>query len=1000
MWTPLATLIDLYGPGVNLQLIEFEYQLWRFPSVTEMSPTAPGVEFISAHALPASDGQANTMEFVLPVERLKDADNDFNAKNIFKVRTLMYYRGYLVTPPEQFETRITMQDAGIELPATIPTEWKAQFSITNSSGAINESVNDLKNKVETAQKTYDQKINEKDAVIADAKSKSLSIKGRQRTAQDFVDKTTDEVRSARNALTLEEKQQALRYAKVQSQARQYLEGIQDGSGGAQADLFDESKTISRDLSVEAGGRQNFDAIKPQLQAYADQYAKMREFEAGIKLQNQNARTLAAQKSSLQQSLRGNKGSRIVSISYDLLDPEGFPNGNPVPQKIKKSFLVSGTGTITDAETGLNTTLDAEIAKLEAEEVRQKARLQHAEAQHAQSARALEAADDALKGKFLNSQRMQQVGNEIKTAEARLKEATTRRDLEKPNLEKAELVEAERIRIAEDAKVQATQDFNRIQPTANMKLKADKNIVLRLSNCKVVRTLSTTQGQTAVAAVTSIGDTAWGIRDRIKVLPSPFSGPYVLVRHGNRVEIFEPGAPPVLPPQDPIYGPGNSPPGLARVASLLGEKLGELNVFSSPSAFAQAVPFVIPAVFETDPDENFTLAFLSPFRDPNNPKGGFLVREYPFTSPNYEAVDTGFPSDQIAVDSQGSVYLINNNSLEKFGGRIFRFKGNPVTREHIGQINYYSQLLGVSRGAAPVATEIGEFKEGSSVVEDLFIANKEDGIYLMSGGAPPPNRILRVPTHLADTNPAFANGQNRDRIVGQVYAQDPAFKFSGPSDMERDGRARQSDSEPPRPVYLSDESNLFALVQQPGSDQANVIKVVSIPGRRWSGIASDANGNLIFADYNSGDVYLLAAKDLDDIVGGNNATITDNGELDNRAYLIKIGLDRPGDIELDTQQERYIVSTPGGYEAFDLVFIGRYSGNTIEIHSDILAQTAPVTLRPTRGHVFIVGVPTEGTRLRRVRMKIKRRDPATNQTYWTEEAIQLEPYGATLAKDPL
>lgn len=1008
LWFPgFDTIVDLFGYGVNLKMLEFEYQLWRFPHPGVLSTKAPGVELVSTLAMPASNGQKDMMEFVLPIARLKDASlpgND-DAKNIFKVRTVIFYRGYIPFPfvpggPEEFATNIELEDLGVEqLSSTLSTEGKAPLSLPNAGEVIAGDVEALNDKLTAAETKFKADAAAIDSEVAGILEKGTTLRAKQALFQGFVEEHTEKIAENKNLLSAAEKETLARYQKIHRLTEDFISTAK-ANGFKRDFMFTPGKKIHGDLVIAAGGQANLDAMKFNLDRWAQNLERGVDLKNAFDVQTKNANTMAVQKQQLQRGLAGanSTSTRIVTIQYDVLDPDGFSE-TPESVKVKKSYLIDGTGKITDVDTGLTTTAEAEIAKVEAQEVLQKRRIEHVSRQQAANAKSTKLTEtDLLQHDFIREERIKQITREINTRQMELEEAAKRRDLMKKELETANIEEAEKIKTAQEHFDKAKANVDALQA---QKLKADKSLLARISNSKAMKAINSPKGQVAIQAATFVGDTAWGIRDRIKCMPSPFSGPYTLVRRGDEVTVTDPLAPPVYPPQEPGYDPGELPPGgIARVAGLLGEKISGLNPFGLPLVFAQTVPLVFAPNFEPDMDENFPLAFLTPFRDKDNPKGGFIVREFPFSAPQAELADAGFPSDQIAMDSTGAVYLINNNSLEKFGGRLFRFKGEPIKREHIGQINYYSQMIGYSRGAAPAAMEIAEFREGGTIVEDLFIANKEEGIPLMNGQPGPPNRVLRVPVHLADTNPSFANGQNRDRIVGQPYAAHPEFKFAGINDMERDGRVTQDATDAPGVLYLADDINIFALKQIPGSDQAEVIKIISIPGRKWSGLASDANGNLFFGDYVSGDIYLLAAEELDAIVQGSNSVITANGELDNRAYLLKVGLDRPGDIELDTAQERYIVSTPNGYEAFDLVLIGRYGDSVLEIRSDVLQQEAPVTLRGARGRVFIVGATTESPHARRVRLRVKRLDGATGKSYWSEESTHLEEFGATVLKAAL
>jgi hypothetical protein len=419
-----------------------------------------------------------------------------------------------------------------------------------------------------------------------------------------------------------------------------------------------------------------------------------------------------------------------------------------------------------------------------------------------------------------------------------------------------------------------------------------------------------------------------------------------------------------------------------------------------SAFSQRVQFTgpggAPIQFETDPDPLHHLAVLYPAGPPpENPREGFLFRDFPFSPPTAERFSAGFPSELIAVDSDGNVYLQNYNSNEAFGGRIFRFSGEPAVREHIGSVNYFSQTLMYAHPAFPIAMEIGDATtEAYGVVEDLFVVNKDLGVYF-DAGRQPVHRVLRVPIHLADRVPAYMNGQNRNRLVGQPWAEHPDFRFDGPTDLEVDGRGSASFASGERPLYLSDMDSVYVLRDANHDGTAEVAKIIEVAGRLFSGIASDTAGNLYVADYASGDVFLIGQQTLDEILAG-GAPIGSDGQLQERAFLIKIGLDRPGDVELDSYQHRYIVSTPGGLEPFDIPLVGRMPAGVAEIRVDALGHELPVT---QRSGIFFVGANSEGTFAgKEVRIRVRRVDAETGQSIWKSHLIRTQLYGASVLRD--
>jgi hypothetical protein len=405
-------------------------------------------------------------------------------------------------------------------------------------------------------------------------------------------------------------------------------------------------------------------------------------------------------------------------------------------------------------------------------------------------------------------------------------------------------------------------------------------------------------------------------------------------------------------------------------------------------------------FESDPDPENVLAVLYPGGPPpENPRDGFLFRDYPFSPPPAERYGAGFPSELIAVDARGRVYLQNFNSNEEFGGRIFRFAGDPVEREHVGSVTYFSQLLMYAHPAAPVAMEIGDARNGSGDrVEDLFIANKDLGIYF-DAGRTAVHRVLRLAIHQIDEVPAYANGQNRNRLVAQPWAEHPDFRFDGPSDLEVDARGADSFPNGERPLYLSDMESLYVLRDADRNGSAEVSKIAAVPGRTFSGIASDQSGNLYVADYSFGEVYLIPQQLLDDIVAGSASPFTSDADLDARAFLIKVELDRPGDVELDTLQHRYIVSTPAGLEPFDIPAVGRLPGGVAEIRVDAIGNELPVTLRGDRGGIFMMGANSEGTFAgKEIRIRLRRFDAESGESVWTSHYVRTPIFGATVLRD--
>lgn len=412
------------------------------------------------------------------------------------------------------------------------------------------------------------------------------------------------------------------------------------------------------------------------------------------------------------------------------------------------------------------------------------------------------------------------------------------------------------------------------------------------------------------------------------------------------------------------------------------------------------PGGFPLPFESDPDPRNDLGILRP-SEPQGPtgKGGFLIRDFPFTDADPVLIDAGFPSDLVAVDSTGAVYLENANSNLQFGGRVFRYAGDPVAREHMGSVSYYSLDLQYGRPVQPRAMEIAEAHTAEyGKVEDLFVAELDPGFYFNTQ-IQATNRIHRLPIHQATRLAFYANGQNRNRLVAQPYAEHPDFQMTGPSDLERDTIARSLDPAVPKLLFFSDEENVFAISDANKDGQGEVAKLLSVPGRRFSGLAVDANGHLFVADHTSGEVHLVPSDVIDSVLASGDP-ISSREALDERGFLIKVGIDGPGDLELDTWQQRYLVATLDGIVAFDVPTVGRLGDDVREIHVDVIGREVPVTRRPDRGDVFIAGISSEGRYGKTVRLRVRRADATSGATSWTTSTFATMPFGASIVAGEL
>jgi hypothetical protein len=211
--------------------------------------------------------------------------------------------------------------------------------------------------------------------------------------------------------------------------------------------------------------------------------------------------------------------------------------------------------------------------------------------------------------------------------------------------------------------------------------------------------------------------------------------------------------------------------------------------------------------------------------------------------------------------------------------------------------------------------------------------------------------------------------------------------------------RSPDPGVPNPLYFSDEENLFVIQDANKDGQGEVSKIVSLSGRRFSGIALDYNGNLYFADFANGEIFLLPRSELDVILLQNRPIATEE-ELQTRAFLLKVGLQQPGDIELDTWQHRYLVATREGIVPFNIPIVGRLDPATTEIRVDIIGREVDVTRRQDRGNIFIANTASEGAFGNEARFRVRKRDPVTGEADWSSSTVTTNAFGASILPDPL
>ncbi len=450
-------------------------------------------------------------------------------------------------------------------------------------------------------------------------------------------------------------------------------------------------------------------------------------------------------------------------------------------------------------------------------------------------------------------------------------------------------------------------------------------------------------------------------------------------------------------------------GVAVVANVFGECIAVPNSGVSPPT-EMFPPDIVP-----HPDQQEVGAVLRTARDYTNPKGGFIERRYPFSEPTVSRTEAGFPPAFLTSDIKGRVYADNRNSNERFSGRLFRFipqppnglaTGLPLTmaREFVGTINYYSLSLQLGRPAFPVAMVAGPpfwgFGEGVYPVEsqDLFVADLD----VLDGK----KRILRVPVSLTDLRPnAFSEASgNRPHIVGQPFVESEDFQFSGPSDMElgpdvvaEAPAARSANSV----IMLSDEDSIFAMFADTLTGEPQLRRLIQIPGRRWSGLAFDRAGKFYFADYASGEVWVMLWQRLHTLIWSERR-INDEDTLRENAFLALSGLPWPGDIEVEQGSSAHpgrslFISTVWGVDKRPLPIVGRLAHPVKEMKIKRFAKEDDVHIFGD-GLSFFVEPAYEDLMMRTAWLRVRETDVQTGRDRWVERQVLLAQYGATVLED--
>ncbi len=960
-----SEVADLVGPGINPQFLEYEYHLWRYPTLD--STSIKDGQFITDLSLPDPE-DPEKRQFLIRGDTIPEG------RSFYRVVAVQYYDSFITRSifsggeREVYDLKTTYQDFGLKIPDGIPNGGIDSVEVLTALGKDNV------NSVVTRSLTDIERIR------SDYQAKALGVINKLGKGQGLLRDLDDQVRAVRQKVTdLRAQWPEFRRAQMQRHIDVIVEldkhirtSIENrtGSAAAVAALRDPGNPLSTRLQTLLGPDLYADTISAlersvRLELQLRENAGLERRQQGILSDLETQRDLVTRERALAEALPPGSG-RAFEVD---LSTEPLPSEGPPPPSRRYSVVSSRTnaGDLTisivpsDPQAPTAQSFDDLAGIVSADVETQKSRVSSVSAENTALAKRLDTDAHAVQQAIVEIPAIDAHSQQLGLLDA--EEATIRADIHDADVE-LKKIQDDAVRV----------DAERVEATRRADLPEKVLALDDLHRSKGGLRRFASSAMDAIGVVGDVLEAPIEVREGIKVIPSAPSAAYVVEKVNGEIKILTPG----------------ESADLAPLALRAATSAAPATDAGRSAARAPSVGSFAPN-FETDWNADYHLAFLHTASDPDNTRAGFLVREHFFGIPDATNIDAGFPSALIAQDSRGRVYLNNANSNEELGGRIFRFSGAPIAREHVGVVNYWSLTLGIARPATPVAMAISDYDEpGTGLVEDLFIANI-DSDQFYGAGLTATNRILRLPVHLTETNPAFANGQLRHRIVAQPYAEHPDFKFTGPSDIVADRRNAISVGIA-RLLYLSDEEILFAI--EPG-ETGTVKKLIDIPGRRWSGLAVDTSGNLLFADWNAGEVYVITPLELDGIRDGSGSPITTNEELDRRAYLIKEGLDGPTDIELDSIESRYVVSTNEGFQPFNFSVVGRLAPGSDEVRLLISDHELKVTYRPTRGGVFIAGFTSEGSLGKEARLKVRRIEPITGRAYWDISIVRLALFGASV-----
>jgi len=507
-------------------------------------------------------------------------------------------------------------------------------------------------------------------------------------------------------------------------------------------------------------------------------------------------------------------------------------------------------------------------------------------------------------------------------------------------------------------------------------------------------------------------------NKLQKLSTPIDFPVGVSRNAPRIErpaglspIFERGIGGTVGVGGEILGNASTLVTLIDSIKVLGSEFSEA-CFATGSA-ATAPNELFPPPIEAYPRFEQSNAVIR--AEKTGAKTGAFVVSYPGVHHVHMAADTGFPPGPFTTDDQGRLYAVNMASAEKFGGRIFRYtiqpstqRGEfPLTRELIGAVNYFSMMIQLARPANPVAMTAGppiiaQNESGAFVnTQDLFVANFD----IVDGK----KQILKVYTSLADLKPSYYSeaAGNRHRIVGQQIILDEQLELTGPSDMVTgpDPDVAEPFTQGNSAILLSDEDTIFAILRQPGTENYTLVPVIREDARRWSGMAFDRLGRFYFADFQSGDIFMMTWENLRASIlasrQSGQASITGTIQLKEKAYRIAAALDRPGDLELESfsayPQAILHVSTFNGVLPVTLPIIGRLD----QIENAVISRFSveDEIARDGTYNTFRIVPSREDLTVMRSILRVQATDSEGRKS-WKQRNILLSEKGATIITEPL